>query len=68
MYSNGYHPAMARQKKVVTLTLDPGLWGELMAWIAKQEIRHPKNAVVERALRKFLDGNTNDDIKTNKCR
>lgn len=44
-----------RQKKVVTLTLDPDLWEELGAWIAKQEIRHPKNAVVEVALRRFLD-------------
>lgn len=47
-----------RHKKVVTLTLDPDLWEELRAWIAKQEIRHPQNAVVERALRKFLDGDS----------
>jgi hypothetical protein len=47
-----------RHKKVVTLTLDPDLWDELGAWIAKQEIRHPKNAVVEKAIRKFLDGNS----------
>lgn len=48
-----------RQKRVVTLTLDPDLWDELVAWIAKQDIRHPKNAVVEKAIRKFLDGNGN---------
>lgn len=44
-----------RQKQVVTLTLDPELVERLKAWIAKQELSPPQNAVVARAITKFLD-------------
>ncbi len=52
-----------RQKQVVTLTLDPDLVERLKAWIAKQELPPPQNAVVARAITKFLD---EDDRKGRK--
>ena len=44
-----------RQKQPVTWTLDPEIIERLKAWISRQEIRHPQNAVVEQALKRFLD-------------
>jgi hypothetical protein len=44
-----------RRKQVVTFTLDPELVERLKAWIAKQDLPPPQNAVVARAITKFLD-------------
>jgi hypothetical protein len=44
-----------RHKQVVTMTLSRDVVDRLKAWIAKQDIRHPQNAVVEKAITKFLD-------------
>lgn len=46
---------MARTKKMVSYALDPALLGRLESWIAKQEIPPKKTAVIEEALRQFLD-------------
>lgn len=46
---------MARNKKMVTLTLSPELVERLEAWIKKQEFPPNKNAVIEAALKSFLD-------------
>lgn len=46
---------MARRKKMVTLTLDPELVERLEAWLSQQEFPPAKNAVIEAALRKWLD-------------
>jgi hypothetical protein len=42
-------------KKMVTHTLDPAVIKRLKAWIARQTIKPPQNAVVERAITNFLD-------------
>lgn len=46
---------MARLKKMVSLALDPKLIERMEAWIAKQELPPKKTAVIELALREFLD-------------
>ena len=46
---------MARKKKMVTLTLDPTLVARLEAWLERQEFPPPKNAVMEAALKAWLD-------------
>lgn len=48
---------MARKKKMVTLTLDPELVERLKAWIKGQDFPPAQNAVVEKAIEKFLDDN-----------
>ena len=50
-----YSMDMARKKKMVTLTLDPELVARLEAWLERQEFPPAKNAVIEAALRKWLD-------------
>ena len=50
-----YAMEMARKKKMVTLTLDPELVERLEAWLSRHEFPPPKNAVVEVALKAFLD-------------
>lgn len=46
---------MARNKKMVTLTLEPETVARLEAWIAAQDFPPAKNAVVEAALKAWLD-------------
>lgn len=46
---------MVRKKKMVTLTLDPDLWAEIEAYIARQKYPPNKNTVVEEGLRMVLD-------------
>ena len=46
---------MARKKKMVTMTLDPDTVERLEAWLAKQEFPPAKNAVIEAALKAWLD-------------
>jgi hypothetical protein len=48
---------MARKKQMVTLTLDPELVERLKAWIARQDFPPAQNAVVAKAIEKFLDEN-----------
>ena len=52
-----------RQKQVVTLTLDPDLVERLKAWIISQDLPPPQNAVVARAIVKFLDENERNPKK-----
>lgn len=47
---------MTRLKKMTSYALDPALLKRLDAWLAKQEFPPTKTAVVEAALREFLDG------------
>lgn len=47
---------MTRKKKMVTLTLDPVLVERLERWMAGQEFPPAKNAVVEAALKEWLEG------------
>ena len=47
---------MGRLKKPVTYALDPELLARLDRWIAAQEFPPTKTAVIEAALRAFLDG------------
>jgi hypothetical protein len=47
--------SMARIKRHLNLALDPALLDRLDAWIAKQEVQPSKTAVVEAALRAWLD-------------
>lgn len=47
--------AMARKKKMVTLTLDPELVERLKAWLERQEFAPPQNAVIEAAIKAWLD-------------
>jgi hypothetical protein len=49
--------AMARKKQMVTLTLDPELIERLKAWIARQDFPPAQNAVIAKAIEKFLDEN-----------
>lgn len=44
---------------MVTLTIDPALLERLERWIASQEFPPPKNAVIEMALKVFLDERKN---------
>lgn len=46
---------MARLKKMVSFALDRDLIDQLDAWLEKQEIRPSKTAVVEAAIRQFLE-------------
>lgn len=50
-----YPMDMARKKKMVTMTLEPDLVDRLEQWIAAQDFPPAKNAVVEVALKEFLD-------------
>lgn len=52
-----------RHKQMVTLTLDPDLIERLKAWIARQDLPPPQNAVVARAITKFLDENERNPKK-----
>lgn len=55
---------MARKKQMITLTLDPELIERLKAWIARQEFPPAQNAVIAKAIEKFLD----DSEAANKAR
>ena len=44
-----------RRKKPLNLAIDPALLVRLDAWIAKQDVPPAKTAVIEAALREFLD-------------
>lgn len=46
---------MARKKKMVSFALDPEILKKLDEWIAAQPVPPSKTAVVEAALRRFLD-------------
>jgi hypothetical protein len=46
---------MARLKKMVTYALDPALLERLEKWIARQEVKTSKTAVLEAALAAWLD-------------
>jgi hypothetical protein len=48
---------MARKKQMITLTLDPELVERLKAWIARQEFPPAQNAVIAKAIERFLDEN-----------
>lgn len=47
---------MARQKKMISLALDPALLARLDGWLQEQEFPPSKTAVLEAALRDWLDG------------
>lgn len=51
----GYPMLMTRIKKPVSFALDPKLLARLEAWLAKQDVAHSKTAVLEAALRDWLD-------------
>ena len=46
---------MARLKKMISLAVDPDLLKRLEAWLSKQDFPPSKTAVIEAALRDFLD-------------
>lgn len=46
---------MTRTKKMVSFALDPALLARLDGWIERQELSPTKTAVIELALREFLD-------------
>ena len=46
---------MARKKLPVSFALDPDLVKRLEAWLARQEFPPSKTAVVEAAIKAFLD-------------
>lgn len=46
---------MPRLKKMISLALDPELLAKMDAWIARQEFPPSKTAVLETALREFLE-------------
>lgn len=46
---------MARKKQMVSFALAPELIRRIEAWIAKQDVPPTKTAVVEAALREWLD-------------
>lgn len=48
---------MARKKQMVSLTLDPELVARLKAWIDRQDFPPNQNAVVAKAIEKFLEEN-----------
>lgn len=47
--------SMARLKRPLNLAIDPKLLARLDAWIARQDFPPSKTAVIEAALRAFLD-------------
>lgn len=47
---------MGRDRKPINLTLDPEVVRRLDAWIEQQPIRAGRSAVVESAIKAFLDG------------
>lgn len=47
---------MARNKKMVSYALDPELLEKLDQWIAAQAVPPSKTAVIEAALKQFIDG------------
>jgi predicted transcriptional regulator len=47
--------SMARLKKMVSFALDPDLLKRLDAWLSRQDPAISKTAVVESALRAWLD-------------
>lgn len=46
---------MPRLKKMISFALDPVLLERLDKWLSKQELKPSKTAVLELALREFLD-------------
>jgi hypothetical protein len=50
-----YAMSMARNKEALNLYIDPAILARLEAWLARQELPTTKTAVVELALREFLD-------------
>lgn len=52
---------MSRKKKMVSFALDPEILAELDAWLAKQEFPPSKTAVVEAALKAFLEARNAKD-------
>lgn len=46
---------MGRLKKMMSFALDPQLIERMEAWIGRQDVRMSKTAVIEAALREFLD-------------
>jgi|GEM_PF-2099057 len=46
---------MARLKKMVSYALDPDLLKRLDDWISRQEVPPSKTAVIEAALKSWLD-------------
>lgn len=46
---------MPRLKKMLSLALDPELLAQMDVWIARQEFPPSKTAVLETALREFLE-------------
>jgi hypothetical protein len=46
---------MARRKEALNVYIDPALLERLEKWLTKQEFPPAKTAVVEAALREFLD-------------
>ena len=57
---------MARKKQMVTLTLDPELVERLKAWIGRQEFPPAQNAVIAKAIERFLDENETVDKASRK--
>jgi len=47
--------SMARLKKMVSYALDPELLQRLDDWLARQDVAPSKTAVIEAALRAWLD-------------
>lgn len=47
--------SMARIKKMVSYALDPELLARLNKWLARQDVAPSKTAVIEAALREFLE-------------
>ena len=54
---------MTRLKKPVSYALDPRLLDRLDAWIKKQALPPKKTAVIEAALRDYLDGHEPAKVK-----
>lgn len=44
-----------RQKRMITFTLDPDVDERLRSWIKRQEPQPRQNAVIEVAIKRFLD-------------
>jgi hypothetical protein len=59
---------MARKKQMVTLTLDPELIERLKAWIGRQEFPPAQNAVIAKAIERFLDDNEAADKASRKSK
>ena len=43
-----------RDRKPINLTLDPAVVAELDEWVAKQELKTTRSAVIELAVKRFL--------------